>query len=434
MRRKSSNSAKRASRQMGKSSYSGASDISNVSGLGSGAPSGGSRRSKGSSFGGSSSSGASFGRGAAGKGSMPSGSRRSRSGVGVASSQRGSFSSDYQVVRGGKFNEAASGARTSRSRRSDAFGGGLGNVGSAGGGNAIGNVGFGSSGTQRVGSSRVESVSVGELRRSEVDERALRAQKHARNYAIRVIVVLAIVVLLVLGGGIAYNSSLFSIENVEVQGVDHLTQSEMAQLAAVPDNTTLLRVDVDTIKSRLLQNAWVQDVSIDRKFPDTLVINVTERTIAAVVAVPTSSGKSTKKWAISSDHMWLMPIPDKDSESGKNTSEKIYEDADAALKITNVPYGTEASIGSYCTDDNVLNALDIVSGMTTELAGMVTEVSASGAEETTLMLNNGVEIAFGKAENIRDKERVILQILKQNEGSVSYINVRTVSSPTWRTI
>lgn len=278
---------------------------------------------------------------------------------------------------------------------------------------------------------RMSSVSVGELRRSERNE---RAQARARSYAMRVIAVLVLAIVLVIAGGVAYNSSLFTVSNIKVEGVDHLTESEMAQLAAVPDNTTLLRVDADTIKKRLLQNAWVSDVQVSKRFPDTLVIKVKERTVAAVVAVPQSSGKSTKRWAISSDHMWLMPIPDRNSESGKNTSEKIFDDADAALKITNVPYGTQAAIGTYCTDSNVLNALDIVSGMTTELAGRVVEVSASGADETTLMLDNGVEIAFGKAENIRDKERVVLQILKENEGNVSYINVRTVASPTWRTI
>lgn len=336
----------------------------------------------------------------------------------------------YHVIHGGRYEEAARGAQNRNARYADSRNGGVPHVDMGIGFGAQG--GFSSSRGQSGAQARgMASVSVGELRRSERNE---RAQKRARNYAIRIIVVLVLLAVLALVAGIAYNSSLFSIENVDVRGVDHLTESEMSQLAAVPSDTTLLRIDTDTIKKRLLQNAWVKDVSIERAFPNTLVINVTERAVAAVVAVPQQGGKSTKRWAIASDHMWLMPIPEKDSESGKNTSEKIYEDADAALKITNVPYGTQAAIGTYCTDGNVLNALDIVSGMTTELASEVVEVSAAGADETTLMLDNGVEIAFGKAENIRDKERVVLQILKEHEGSVSYINVRTVASPTWRTV
>ena len=170
-----------------------------------------------------------------------------------------------------------------------------------------------------------------------------------------------------------------------------------------------------------------------RVFPNTLELAVTERTIAAVVAVPTEDAKSVKRWAIASDHMWLMPIPDQDSEAGKRTSPKVYEDAAAVLSITDVPYGTKAEIGTYCSDDNVSNALDIVSGMTTELAGRVTKVSATDAEGTTLTLDDNVEIAFGKAENIRDKERVVLKIMEENP-TVVYINVRVVDRPTWRAL
>ena len=91
-------------------------------------------------------------------------------------------------------------------------------------------------------------------------------------------------------------------------------------------------------------------------------------------------------------------------------------------------------IGEVCTDSNVNNALAIVSGMTTELADSVVRVSATDAESTILTLDNGVEIAFGAAEDIREKERVCLALLEEHEGNIAYINVRTVSSPTWRSL
>lgn len=259
-------------------------------------------------------------------------------------------------------------------------------------------------------------------------------QSTYRRYVVRLGIIVAVIAALVAGWVVLYNSDAFAIEEVRVTGVEHLTSDEMSQLANVPENTTLLRVDTETIRNRLLKNAWVQDAEVKRVFPHTLEISVTERTIGAVVEVPTSDGKSVKLWAISTDHVWLMPIPDKDSEAAKTTSSKIYEDAESALRITDVPYGTEASIGSVCTDENVNNALDIVSGMTTELADHVVTVSAAGPEETTLILDNGIEIAFGKAENIRDKERVILKIMEEYPDQVSYINVRSVSNPTWRSV
>jgi cell division protein FtsQ len=184
----------------------------------------------------------------------------------------------------------------------------------------------------------------------------------------------------------------------------------------------------------MMKNAWIEDVSIKRAFPNTLVIDVTERKVAAIVEIPTSSGDSVKQWAIAEDHTWLMPIPDKGTEAAKTTSAKVYEDAENAIHIVNVPHGTKAEIGAVCTDANVNNALDIVAGMTTELAEHVSKVSANGTAETTLIMDNGMEIAFGAAEDIRDKERVILKIMEENPDGVAYINVRMVETPTWRSI
>lgn len=277
----------------------------------------------------------------------------------------------------------------------------------------------------------VTSVRVGDLDRL---ERQSRAQKRYHRYLVRLSIVVAILAALAIGAVAVYNSSLFTIQNVRVSGVEHLTSEEMSALAAVPSGSTLLRVDTAAIEKRLKQDAWVLDVKVNRIFPDTLELAVTEREIAAVVEVPTSDAKANQAWAIASDHMWLMPIPDPESEAGQRTSAKVYEDAEAALVIKDVPFGTKAQVGTYCSDDSVLNALDIVSGMTTELAGRVKTVYAEGVEETRLVLDNNVEIAFGSAENIRDKERVCLEIMEQHPDSVAYINVRDVNSPTYRAL
>ena len=274
------------------------------------------------------------------------------------------------------------------------------------------------------------STSVGELRRA---ERAERLRKSSRRYLMRFIIVIGVIVALLAAWAAVYNSPAFTIENVQVNGVTHLTIDEMAQLANVPEGSTLLRVDTETIRNRLLQNAWVKDAEVKRVFPHTIEIDVTERPVQAIIEIPTNQGTTVKQWAIADDHTWLMPIPDKNSEAAKTTSAQIYTDAENVLHIVDVPYGTKAEIGKECTDNNVNNALDIINNMTTELSGRVTRVSAAGPAETTLILDDGVEIAFGKAEDIRDKERVILQIINDNPG-VAYINVRMVEQPTWRAV
>lgn len=275
------------------------------------------------------------------------------------------------------------------------------------------------------------STSVAEIRRKGRNEE-LRAT--SRKYFVRFVAIIGVLVVLLAGWAVLYNSTAFSIEQVNVRGVEHLTDDEMSQLANVPSNTTLLRVDVEAIADRIRQNSWVEDVKINRVPPSTLEIVVTERKVAAVVEIPDESGTLIKRWLIADDHMWLMPIPEEGSEAAQTTSPKVYEDAEAVRHIVDVPVGTKAEIGQVCSDGNINNSLDILGGMTTDLADKVVKISAAGPAETMLVLDNGVEVAFGTAEDIRDKERVINQILSDNPDGVAYINVRMVETPTWRSI
>lgn len=275
-------------------------------------------------------------------------------------------------------------------------------------------------------------------------QRKEKARKKKRFSRIRntIIVIVVILLTLVIGAYVYFFvTDSFQIEEVKFNGVAHLTNDEMEQLADVPDDTTLLKVDTDVIKKRLKRDAWIQDVNIVLQFPHTLVINVVERSVTAIVEVPTSKSTSTgstdsnvRNWAISADHMWLMPIPDKNSEAAKNINQQIYTDVEGVMHIVDVSPSVSPEIGAYCTDDAVNNAIDVVAAMTTDLKNQVKNVKATDASSTNLILNNGVEIAVGTSDNLREKERVCQELLEKYSGKISYINVRNASNPTWRTL
>lgn len=284
-------------------------------------------------------------------------------------------------------------------------------------------------------SPQIRSVRLGDLDRVHRQASRREAARQPRSTAFKAIV--AAIVVVVLGVGTyagLYFSSAFVIEEVTVTGADHLTSDEMAVLAAVPQGTTLLNVNASAIEQSVVRDAWVADVEVRRLFPNTLQIVVTERAIAAVVDVVADNAKTTQHWAIASDGMWLMEIPDQDSEIGQSISPQIYEDAARVLHIKDVPFGLTPEVGTYCTDDNVNNALAILDGLSTDLADQVKTVSATDAASTLLTLDNGIEIAFGTAEDIREKERICLKIMEEHPGKVAYINVRVADRPTWRAV
>lgn len=94
---------------------------------------------------------------------------------------------------------------------------------------------------------------------------------------------LAVVVLLTIAAWAIWFTPLLTIRHVVVVGAPAGDQSAIVAAADVAPNSTLLRVDVAGISSRVRHVPRVASVSVRRQWPATLVITVTERAAIGVV-------------------------------------------------------------------------------------------------------------------------------------------------------
>lgn len=262
-------------------------------------------------------------------------------------------------------------------------------------------------------SSSASGRRVGDIR---AREREQRIRSHYRKFIMRIVVVVAAVLFVIFGSIFVYRSDLFHVNNVQINGVSHLTSQEITEIAAVPADSTLLRLDAAGIKQRLEDNAWVQSATIHRSLPDTIVIDVTERTPGAVVRI---NDKQT--WVISTDCSWLSAA----TEDDWNNDMRIIDVSNSIAQPVS---------GSECTDGGIKNALAIIDGISDDLKSQIQSISAESSIKTSLNLKNGITVAFGDSSNIQLKEAAINELLSQYAGKISYINVRVPSSPTYRTL
>lgn len=281
---------------------------------------------------------------------------------------------------------------------------------------------------------QVSTVRVGDMNARRLPSRTTTFLDIIGPWLLRLGVIVVLALLVVVAGMALSRTSLFGIDQVEVNGVQHLTAEEVTALAAVPSNSTLLRVDAAQIQQQLEENAWIEQAQVNRKFPSTLELAITERSIAAVVEVPVTSDDTTEDWAIASDGVWLMLIPKQGSSESGKVSASVYEDAQQVIHIVDVPYGSNPVVGAECDEAGVANALEIARGLSSELLDQIENISASDAANTTLNLKSGIQIAFGTAEGVRDKERVCLQLMAEHPDQIAYINVRVLDHPTWRAL
>lgn len=77
-------------------------------------------------------------------------------------------------------------------------------------------------------------------------------------------------------------SAGFEVKNVEVSGLKHMRRLPVYTAALDGASDSMLLVDLDDVRERLLMLPWVEDASVGRQLPDTLAINISERVPFAI--------------------------------------------------------------------------------------------------------------------------------------------------------
>ena len=77
-----------------------------------------------------------------------------------------------------------------------------------------------------------------------------------------------------------------TLHNFSVMGTDRVQREEVLALLDLPPQVSLFAVKPDSLAHRLETHPWVAAASIERVFPDTLAITVTERQPVAILQSP----------------------------------------------------------------------------------------------------------------------------------------------------
>jgi cell division protein FtsQ len=75
----------------------------------------------------------------------------------------------------------------------------------------------------------------------------------------------------------------FAVRRVDVRGVKHLNELKVYEKVLDEKDQAMTVVDLDALRARLLALSWVEDARVSRQLPDTLVIDIVERTPHAVL-------------------------------------------------------------------------------------------------------------------------------------------------------
>lgn len=72
-------------------------------------------------------------------------------------------------------------------------------------------------------------------------------------------------------------SDFLRVSRIDIQGLNQLKPEEILNISGLKEGDNCLSVRIAEMEAKLLQNPWIEAVSIRRELPDAFVINVTER-------------------------------------------------------------------------------------------------------------------------------------------------------------
>ena len=74
----------------------------------------------------------------------------------------------------------------------------------------------------------------------------------------------------------------FEVKRVDLRGIRNMDRLTVYAIAFDQHSMAMPLVDLDAVRAKLLRYGWVQDARVSRRLPDTLVVDIVERTPAAV--------------------------------------------------------------------------------------------------------------------------------------------------------
>ncbi len=193
-----------------------------------------------------------------------------------------------------------------------------------------------------------------------------------------------------------------SVQSVDVTGAQHMTRPQVARAAGLIDGASVLSVDGESARQRLLNQTWVRSATVIPQLSGVVLVRVSEwQPIAAYHA-----GKSAKVFFLSDQAVILGPASN-----------------EGPLIDVQGPAGADPRVGDHPLDVQLLTALvNIQRGLPGLIGQDVAGFVFDSCGALTLVAKRGWKVYFGRVltpeefVTLRDK----MAALKAIQGSVNY--------------
>ena len=209
-----------------------------------------------------------------------------------------------------------------------------------------------------------------------------------------------------------------TLHNVQVIGARHMTSSQIAHAAGLSGDGSVISVDGEMAKQRLLNQVWIRSAKVMPQLPGTVLVQVSEwEPVASYHA-----GPSTKLYLLSSQAIVL----------GTTTST-------AGLVDVQGPTGSDPRVGDRALDAQLLTAMVNMQRAFPTLFGQdVAGFIFDSCGSLTLVAKKGWKVYFGRVltpeefGTLRDKLTALKALARDvnySSPDLDYVNVMNPAEP-----
>ena len=211
-----------------------------------------------------------------------------------------------------------------------------------------------------------------------------------------------------------------AVHNVTVAGAEHMTSEQVAAAAGLAGGGSVLSVDGEAARQRLLSQTWVRTATVEPELPGNVVVVISEWQPVAVY----HSGKSPTIFLLSDQAAVLGP-------------------AQSAGSLVDVqgPSGADPKIGDHPIDQTLLTAIvNMQRGFPALLGQQVAGFIFDSCGDLTLVAKKGWKVYFGRVLTpeefgaLNDKVAALKAIagrgnIDYNSKDLDYVNVMNPTEP-----
>ena len=233
-------------------------------------------------------------------------------------------------------------------------------------------------------------------------------KRKKRNKRVKLLIKLFLIVLLI-GGAIifAMTSPLFNIKEIKVTNNSQVSSDTIISLSEIKIDENIFKFYKGNASKKIKENAYIENVSIERKIPNTVEIKVEERT-------PKYSIDFMGKFMYINNQGYFL---------------ELSEDNKGLIIIYGITTEEEKVIPGSRLNNEDLNRLEevikiISSANENGLEGKVTSVDISNKNDYTIYLEEKKKkVHIGNTSNLSNKMLYILAIMEQEDGKEGDIYV-----------